>query len=113
MTSVNQNVTIYQKTTPTLQFTITDDDGNAKDLSNATITWEMSVRPSSSAIVSKTQADMTVSGVGNNVVSFTLTTADTDQNRGQYYHELRANDGTLDAVCASGDFVVRASSTKS
>ena len=107
----NQNVTIYQRTTPTLQFVVTDDAGAAKDLSGASLVWKLSDKAlSATAHISKDEGDMTVSGAGNNVVSFALGTSETDLDSGRYYHELRADDGTYDVVVATGIVTVRASS---
>lgn len=67
--------TIYQKTTPTFTFTITDEDGNAFDLTDATIYFKAKTDiEATSYVFEKT---CTISDAVNGICYATLTQTDT------------------------------------
>jgi hypothetical protein len=77
------------------RFTITDSTGAPLNLIGTTLRWSIGREVGGGPLVTKTQTDMTISGAGNNVVSFTLLPADTAALGGATYrHELMVIDGS-------------------
>lgn len=81
--------TIYRGTTPTITCTVTDDDGQALDLTGYTVFF--SIGKAANAQLTVTNDQMTITG---NVVEVTLTQAQTlALNKGETMMQLRAVDG--------------------
>lgn len=76
------------------QFTITDEAGAAVNLTGAALRWSLARETGGAPLLTKTQVDMTLSGSGPHIISFTLAPADTETLGGALYrHELQIIDG--------------------
>jgi len=72
-----------------IEFTVTDEDGAAVDLTNASATWSMARRNTSSALLTKTLGSgINVTDAVNGVLQVSLDAADGASFEGDYYHEL-------------------------
>lgn len=88
---MSSNFTIVQGDTAILQFSVTDEDGAALDVSTASaITFEIAVSASESALVTKTLDDGI--SVATSTVTVTLSPSDTAALLGRYVMELQITD---------------------
>ena len=90
---IPQNFEMFSGDDKNIQFTITDEDNAASDITGASATWACSRRVKTSTLISKTVGSgiTIVSGVGG-VLLVSLAQADTASLRGDYYHELEIVD---------------------
>lgn len=85
MTQFNQNFSMFAGETKYIAVPNTKDDGTDLDLSGSTITWTVKKREySPDSVLSKATPDITVSG---NVLTIALTSPDTNDLLGTYYHK--------------------------
>ena len=113
MTITNQTIKLYRGDSATLFVALTQADGTAFDPTlNAIIRWRLARTqhsPETAALVRKSLGDgielATVDGVDG--VNVTLSTADTDQVPGLYYHELKIWDDGDIATAMTGTCVVK------
>jgi hypothetical protein len=110
MTKLNQDFTIWQGETISLQVPITDGDGNPAGLAGADVTWKATA---GSASLTKTGTVIDINDT-NDGVQIDLDTDDTKSlSPNRYRHECRVVDGTGDHnVVFEGVMVLKASSTK-
>ena len=98
MTDVAQDFEIVSGNDRSVNITVTDDDGNAVDLTGATITWKAATSPeASSALITKTNDStngISVSTPSNGVLTINLDPADTQSLDGVYYHETLVTDSS-------------------
>ena len=84
--------TMHQGETKTVDFTITDQDGDDVALAGAAATWKMALNPDvpdGDETLKKTSADAEIT-FANNVATVALDPTDTATvTAGVYYHELR------------------------
>lgn len=77
------------------EFTITDETGASVNLTGAALRWSLAREDGGGPLLTKTEADMTLSGAGPHVIAFALDPADTASLGGAYYrHELQIIDGS-------------------
>lgn len=89
---------------------ITDENGNALDLSNATVEWGVARRPGDSVVIGDGDAEVTLSidtPASDGDVTVTVEPGHTSDMDGTYKHEFKVtkDDGTEDTV-TRGDFEV-------
>ena len=92
--------TMFQGDTKTLEFTVKDGDGAVVDLTGATsIRWNLARRVSSAAIITKDlDSGITVIDAANGRFDVSLTSADTENLSGRYYHEAEVIDASGDVA---------------
>ena len=112
MVRIEQDINWFANEDKEIEFTIVDTDGEAVDVSGATVIVWVCVRLRSiqeNLIVKELASGITVA---TNVVTVTLTPTDTDQLSGKYRHELRMTDDSLETVLVTGEVEVYKSLTK-
>jgi hypothetical protein len=87
---MSDDLTIYKASTKRFDFTISDENSNLLDLSQDTITFEVSKRFGSTSLFSKTST----SGNSNGQVSFNVDENESDVSSGSYVYELRLDRST-------------------
>lgn len=90
-THTTQNFEVHQGSDKTLNFTVTDESGDAVDITGATIKWILATDQGASASLTKTGS---VTSGTSGKFSVSLTGADTDGFSGMFYHEARVTDGS-------------------
>lgn len=109
-TLLQQNAVIASGDNAALQFTLTDDGSStgAATLA-ASARWAMSNKPGGTSVVTHNTVDggAVISGASSNIVTVSLTIANTAQTPGIYYHELEVTDasGNIQTV-ASGRITI-------
>jgi hypothetical protein len=105
---------LFQGDTQRVNFTLTKSDGNALDLTGATIRWEASRLKtgglfSSTPVIVKTDQDgIEVVDALNGFLTVTLSPEDTLPISGDFYHELETTDVSGDvATVFSGQFKIK------
>jgi len=94
-----------------ITFTVNNDDGNAKDLTGATVTWALAKKQGSTPLVTKTATLVTPA---SGVCRVDIAPADTADINGSLYHELQVEDAAGDvSTVIYGQFVVEKDSITS
>lgn len=113
MAKTNQNFQIYKGEVKILAVTIRDKAGTLVDLSSISgALYRVSKAPkATSHFIEKTDADLTIAGLG--VYHIPFEHDDTDELKaGTWYHELRIHSGTeVELVVMSGNFQLDDSNT--
>ena len=110
MTEVNQNLECYRGDTLVFFIELTDETtGDPLDLNTVTsIRWRLALTSHSSRpLVSKDLGAGIVPVEGG--VNVELSSAETDQDYGIYYHELKIITGAQVATALTGNFTIRRS----
>ena len=85
------DLTIMQGEGKTIPLTYTDEDGNAVDLTSATLSWVMKKSYSAAAVISKANADFTDrTEEADGIVKFTVTETQTNITPGAYLAQAKA-----------------------
>lgn len=84
LSPANKDIYYYSGSTITKTYTVTDGDGNAVDLSGKSLQWTLKKRKNGS-VVAELNSTITVSGIGNNIVSLPL---NFDLDEMNYYYDL-------------------------
>ena len=103
-------VEIHQKAArPTLKFTCTDQDGAAINLASATIKFVVYDIPTKTQLfdLTTTAGEITIGGASTNVVTCTLSTAET-VTAGTFRYELRRT-STANLPLFAGPFIIHES----
>ena len=95
MTATEQDFTIYQNTSKTLQFAVTE-GGSAKNLSGATATWVLFRRQNNKNITVLTKSG-TITDAAGGIVQVALTAAETNALNGTFQHYLHIVDSATKA----------------
>lgn len=100
MSSVHQDLTVYQGDAATLTFTVKDADGVVVDITGATIRWQMARDPGdATALLSKSTiaspGGILITDGDAGVFTVTITAGDTSLFEGAYYHEARVDDAVV------------------
>lgn len=94
-----------------ITFTISDDDGNGKDLTGATVTWALAKRQGSTPLLTKTATLVTPA---SGICRVDIAPADTADLAGSLYHELQVVDAGGDVSTVTyGTFPVEKDSITS
>lgn len=114
MAALNQNFNIFESDDVGVQFTTTTTAGAAYDLTNATINWNLSLRPGSTPLIEKSTSNsgqITVkSPATDGIFTVNLIGTDTNGMAGRYYHEAQVIDSSGTArVVASGEAYIATS----
>lgn len=96
MTVYNQNISFYKGETKLFPITVIDEDtGGAKDLSGASIVWEVLNRYTGEVIITKTTASgISINAPASGIFTVVLESIDTNllQNANWYYHRATVSD---------------------
>lgn len=98
MTTTAQNFEIYKGDDLTLQVTVKNADGTAKDLTGATIKWQLSTGVNATpALISKQNGSgITITDAVNGIFEVAIAQADTSSlaAKDTYYHEAEVVDAS-------------------
>ena len=113
MTKTNQDFAIYIGNTRNLDISVVDDDGDAKNITGATITWTLERRAGETPLITKTvDSGITIIDGAGGVFRVALSTTDTDGlAAGTHYHEAEVTLGSDVGHVTTGRVVVKATST--
>ena len=96
MTVYNQNISFYKGETKLFPITVVDEDtGGAKDLSGASIVWEVLNRYTGEVIITKTTSSgISINAPASGIFTVVLESVDTNllQNANWYYHRATVSD---------------------
>jgi hypothetical protein len=109
MATFGQNFTFANGDTVSLDFTATDSDGTAFDLTGATIKWQLTSRPGATAILTKQSGGTGISITDAPGGKFTVAIDPTDTvsvARGRYYHEAQVTDVSTNVSTVASGFAV-------
>lgn len=109
MILTGQNATIVAGDNAQLQFTVTSDGTSSGAAVTCTAaSWAMSDRAGGTSLVTETTTGggAVISGGSSQVITVTLSTTDTDQTPGKYYHELQVTTGSNILTVASGTITI-------
>lgn len=108
MPSEHQNFELRQGVDKTIQITVTDNNGDAVDLSGAALTWIVATAPNGTTKFTKEEdsaGTITLDSTGS-VVSIDIDDTDTAALEGEYYHELLSVDGNGDKTILTTGWVL-------
>lgn len=112
MAKINQDFEIFAGENKQLNFTITDESGEAADISGSAAVWVLArISGEPNILVQKTIAGGGIT-INQNVFSVLLDDVDTDILNGKYRHELRMQKDGAESVLAIGQVIVYPSLTK-
>lgn len=101
-------ISVISGDTLTIPITVLDDDDVAVDMSGATIKFAIVKQIGGTAVISIADATAS-SAIASNVVTITVTSANTEALQGTYQFECQAVDGSSNrAVIAYGDITFKA-----
>lgn len=113
MTKDNQNFRMYQGEDKLLEISVLDEDGNAKDITGATITWILATSPDAAAAeVTKSTggSGVSITNAAGGVFQVTLDGSDTTSLEGNYWHEAEVEDTSgHDNTVTTGYITIKAS----
>ena len=100
------DLTAYTETTPSYAFTVTDDAGDAVDLSSETLDFNVFNRRDNSILFTVSSPTITISGASSNIATVPLTEVHTaEANEGNYDFNLRGETSNL--IYARGTIKIR------
>ena len=110
------DVTLVQGESKVLAYSVVDADGDAVNVTGATITWELSRSLGGAAILTKSTTGGDID-IATSTVEVTIDATDTEDLEGLYWHELTITDlagnGTREFVDDTGTVTVTASPSSS
>lgn len=111
MTEQNQNFTMWQGETKTLEVTLSDDP----DIAGQAIQWVLATEEGGEVKVSKDTADgIEITGDAAHHFEISLDPEDTQGIAGRHYHEARIDDeGGTENVLFTGEATIHESATAS
>lgn len=94
MTVKNQDISIVEGDSVTIQITVTGTTGGALDLSGGTNKWGFAREWSDAPVVTVTSTNITISSTDNNVANIPLPSTATVGRAGKWKHELAHKDSS-------------------
>lgn len=95
MAAKRADFTMFSGEHRVLEIAIVDADGDAVDLTGATVEWRLARSARGTPVISKTTVDsggVEITGAEAGLAEVTLVGADTEALEGDYYHEARVVD---------------------
>lgn len=114
MARINQDFTLYAGEDKQINFTITDEDGVAVDLTGSSAVWVLArIASTPDLVITKRSTVPTQIDYTNNTYHVYLNYEETDLLHGKYKHELRMiNSDMQESVLATGEVRIYDSLTK-
>jgi hypothetical protein len=110
MTKYNQDFEMHQGDTKQITITIVDENGTPKNLTGSTKKWEAYIKDQTTAVIAKTDGDIslvTVNGT-NDSLRFTIDPVDTAGLLGLYAFEAEVVDASSNvSTVARGTMMIR------